>query len=270
MAIIEILEARETGKSAERVFMATEYASNSDARAAVLASVPTSHNGFGRVDDECDVREVAASAFTVTCVYRSDDTQPKPVDSFTVSVDISGQSTRITQAYKHVGHYAAAGKTPRNFRGAINVTSDGVDGTDVIVPAINYTVHYVFDSNDIDDDYVREVAEIVGCQNKRRFRTWEPGELLLTRVSGQQRPRDEGKTDVSFGFAASRNKKNLKIDGADGVITVPAKRGWDYLWTYREERTVDYGGGKKYTHVTPVSAHVEQVYKDADFDDLRI
>ena len=49
-----------------------------------------------------------------------------------------------------------------------------------------------------------------------------------------------------------------------GNIVIPEKKGWHYLWTYKEERELGEAPFK-YTATVPVSAHVERVYKQKDF-----
>ena len=71
------------------------------------------------------------------------------------------------------------------------------------------------------------------------------------------------KWEGNFRFAASANAVDLVV----GSITGIAKKGWEYLWVrYREEEdTVAHA-----LVMTPVAVYVEQVYLEADLNDLGI
>lgn len=261
--------ARELGgTSAKREYYITGAGGEQDARLALLAyapsSLPSGVLSLERVDNDCTVEEMPWDGlFMGTANYKTSESQPTKPNTFTISVEVAGQSSRLTQAYKHIGEYAPSGKTARKFKGAIGVTSDGaIEGAEVIVPAISYVVNLTVPSSQVDDDYVRGVATIVGSQNKKAFHGYKAGELLLTRVSGSQR--GDGNTDLSFSFSVSLNETSLVITGNDGDITIPNKRGWDYLWVFYDDRTIT-DGSLKYTARVPISAHLEQVYKDGDF-----
>jgi hypothetical protein len=239
------------------------------AKAELLASIPATLGGtFARQNKECSVDEVKPGVYEGRGVWRTPEGGgERPINSFTISFDISGQTVRVTQALTHRGDYAADGKNARTFKGAINVTKDGIQGTEIIVPYATLTINYTLAKATITDAYFRTLGDLVGCQNDAPFKGFAAGELLLTRVSGNVN--SNGDFDISFGFAISRNKINLVVDSADGPITIPEKRGWDFLWTFSEQRTQTVGD-MTYTSLVPVSAHLEQVYWDNDMTLLGI
>lgn len=277
MAVAELYgKRRKSGTQIEREFKVSGPTEDDAARAELLASgdVPAALGDFVRVDKECGVEELATGLWLGTAIWKIPDEgeQEEPaINSFTVSIDISGQSQRITQAVTHVADYAPTGKTPRTFYGAIGVTPDGIEGCDILIPQMQFVANYKIDAVLITDTYIREtVPSIVGTMNAGAFLGYAAGELLLTRVSGTKRYDAEEEIwvwDLSFGFSVSRNATAIEIVGADGTITVAEKLGWDYLWIYYEDRTVT-NAGMTYTAKVPVSAHVEQVYWDADYSVL--
>jgi hypothetical protein len=272
---------RKTGKQIEREFKVSGYTDDDAARAALLASseLPATIGDYKRQDADCGVEEMGPGLWLGTGVWRIPDGGGGPeepaINSFTVSVDISGQSQKITQALTHVADYAPAGKVARLFYGAIGVTPEGIEGADILVPQMSFTLNYKADASLITDEYIRDtIPAVVGCQNDDEFLGYDAGELLLTRVSGTKRYDSEDELwvwELSFGFSVSRNAEDLTIESVDGPIVIEDKRGWDYVWVRYEERTVERTVGSdtiKYTARVPVSAHVEQVYYDTDYDQL--
>ena len=60
------------------------------------------------------------------------------------SFDTGGGTQHISQSISNVGKYAAAGFSAPDFFGAIGVTDDRVEGTDITVPVFNFTeTHYI-------------------------------------------------------------------------------------------------------------------------------
>jgi hypothetical protein len=281
---------RATSRAAERTYYIKGAADENSAREALLTDgeVPTlldvgANIVLPRIDAECGVEELEAGRYLGTAVYRSPDTvifqQP---NSFSISFDISGQSTRVTHSKATVAAYGPADNsaTPKDFRGAINVQQDGtIDGTDIIVPFLTYAVTYTFLNSDITSAYVNTLAAIVGTVNNAAFHGYAAGELLLTRVSGQKRTDGSGNWDITFGFSVSRNKTTIVIGEQrteGGAITVPgdaiiitSKRGWDFLWVRYEEKQVGSAAAANW-HKVPVSAYVEQMYEYTSYAALNI
>ncbi len=62
-----------------------------------------------------------------------------------VSFNTTGASTHLNQSLFTRGTYAAPGKIPPNYRGAIGVSDSGVAGVDVTVPAFEFSVRKKFE-----------------------------------------------------------------------------------------------------------------------------
>lgn len=262
-----------SGLTGERIYT-IRHTDDEDVALAEMLAVAPATKGSRFLDSEAShVEEIAASVFVGVAVYTSNEFDVQTADSFHLSFDISGIPTRVTQAKKHIGEYAAEGFSARKFRGAINVTDAGVEGTEILVPYFSYQVNYTFEAASITQDYVLTLAQIVGTVNNTTFHGFVAGELLLARVSGQKRP--DGKWDVSFGFAVSRNATNVMIGDNNGAIVpgetivVPEKKGWDFLWVYYFDDTIDVSG-EKYTVKVPASAHLERVYTFTNYGLLNI
>jgi len=97
--------------------------------------------------------------------------------------------------------------------------------------------------------------------NNAPFKGCAAGECLFLGASGSKR--GDGDWEIGFKFAASPNKTNLTV----GDITVPAKKGWEYLWVRYEDKE---DANAKILVKRPLSAHVEKVYHDGDLSQLGI
>lgn len=62
----------------------------------------------------------------------------------TFSFDTGGGAQHITQSLANVARYAPPGQTAPNFKGAIGVTADSVEGVDITVPVYHFAeTHYL-------------------------------------------------------------------------------------------------------------------------------
>lgn len=174
----------------------------------------------------------------------------------TFSFDTSGGTQHITQAVSHVASYAAAGKTPADFHGAIGVTKDSVEGVDITVPIYAFSeTHYLANSL-VTSAYKGQLFTLTGKTNNAAFKGCAAGECLFLGASGSQRGGD--KWEINFRFAASPNKASFQVGG----ITVAAKKGWDYMWV-RYEETEDAAAFALVKR--PVDVHVDKVYEEGNF-----
>jgi len=197
----------------------------------------------------------------VTVEYLApEEIEPETGES-SYSFDTTGGTQHITQSVSTRGKYAPSGKTPPDFKGAIGVTHNSVEGVDITIPVFSFTeTHYLPDSV-VTDTYKGRLFRLTGKTNNSNFRGCAPGECLFLGASGSRRGEDDW--EVTFRFAASPNKTNIQI----GDITVAEKKGWDYLWVrYADEADTDACELVK----RPSAAYVEQVYEEGDFSDLEI
>lgn len=175
--------------------------------------------------------------------------------------DTGGGTAKVSLSYETLGVYAAPGYIAPDFQGAINVTDDKVEGTEVPSPKYEFTETKRFDDSFVTWDYRRKLFLLTGCYNIATFRNMEPGECMFMGASGSKR--GDEKWSITFRFAGSPNVTDLQV----GPITGISKRGWDYLWF----RFVDVH--EPYAHAVPkrpVAAYVERVSLPGNFDDLAL
>ena len=177
------------------------------------------------------------------------------------SFDTGGGTQHITQSIANVGKYSAAGFSAPDFFGAIGVTDDRVEGTDITVPIFNFTeTHYIQDIL-VTPAYKLALFNLTGKVNGTGFKGFAKGEVLFLGASGAKRGLEDW--EITFRFAASPNVASLSLGGITGV----AKEGWHYLWVrfIDDEDTTAKALIKR-----PVAAYVEQVYAYGDFSGLGI
>lgn len=180
--------------------------------------------------------------------------------------DTTGGSQHITQSLQTLNRYPAAAP---DFKGAVGVSRDSVDGTDITVPVFSFAVTKVEPVEDVPANYVQTLYNLTGRTNSASYiltvdnvsMTFEPAELLFLGASGNKRIREHW--EFNYRFAASPNVSDITLGGITGIT----KRGWDYLWVrYADHEDTDSASIVK----RPAAVYVERVYESGDFSTLRI
>ena len=170
-------------------------------------------------------------------------------------------STEIRRvAIEHIADYAPPGATAQSNNGAINVSTgkngQEVEGVEVGLPALSFSITRHFPPGTIDCNYVAVLYALSQHTNTKKWRCFEPGELLFEQAEFESG--DLQKDTATFHFRASPNVQNLTVAGG---ITIAEKKGWHYVW-YSFEKQVD--AAAKRLVQTPSAAHVERVYFEGD------
>lgn len=250
-----------------REWIIRDATTEAEAKTAVLAVAPATVDGVPRIDAETTVEELPDSVFESgggsiwlgTVFYGHPGFEFGEPESFEITFDIATESVHITHSKETVASY---GTNPPDFKGAINVQSDGtIEGCDIGVAHLGYEVVKVFEESFVDQAYVLTLASIVGTVNVATFHGFPAGELMLVRVYGRKRP--DRNWSIAFGMFQSPNATNIPV----GDITVTAKNGWDYLWV-RYAFASD--SGSQTLVKIPVAAYVERVFDYTDYDDIGI
>lgn len=177
------------------------------------------------------------------------------------SFDTGGGAQHITQSLANVARYAPAGQTAPNFKGAIGVTADSVEGVDITVPIYHFAeTHYLADAA-VTPAYKLTLFTLTGKVNNAAFKGFAAGECLFLGAAGTKR--GQGDWEIGYRFAASPNVTGMTVGDISGID----KKGWEYLWVrYADaEDAVAKALVKK-----PMAAYVEQVYPYGDLSALGI
>jgi hypothetical protein len=177
------------------------------------------------------------------------------------SFDTGGGTQHITQSLQTVASHAPPGKTAPDFKGAIGVTDDSVEGVDITVPVYTFSETHFLPDALVTPAYKATLFALTGRVNNAPWKGFALGEVLFLGAAGSKR--GLGPWEISYRFAASPNVTGLTV----GEITGVAKKGWEYLWVrYADaEDTVAKALVKK-----PIAAYVERVYEYGDFSLLGI
>jgi hypothetical protein len=212
----------------------------------VLDYCPADYDGM--VPGACHVEAINATMYEVAITYGA-PSRAEP-NTPTWSFDTTGGTRKVTQAVVHLGDYAAPGQVAPNFGGAIGVTPDGnVEGVEVPSPSGKYSEHWVLRRYFVTDAYLRMLAGMTGTVNAVPFRGSAPGEVMF--MGARAAMRDKDWVEIDYEFSLSPNAFNVQV----GDITIPFKRGWDYVWTrYVDDEDTTAKVGIK----TAASAHLDQ------------
>jgi len=228
------------------------------ALAELKSTAPTEHRGLPRKN--CSIAETERSDTWIgTADY--DNSAPAETGESTFSFDTTGGSQHITQSLATISRTPPAGGTAPDFKGAIGVTRDSVEGVDVTVPAYKFSETHYLDNAVVTAAYKAKLLRLTGRVNNAAFKGLAAGECLFLGAGGSRR--DGGDWEITFNFAGSPNRTAIAV----GDITVPAKKGWEYLWVRYED--VEDTAAKRIVK-RPIAAYVEKVYEEDTFSDLGI
>ena len=130
------------------------------------------------------------------------------------SFDTGGGTQHVTQSRSTISRTAASGTAP-DFKGAINVSKDSVNGVDITVPVYNFAETHYIDDNDVTQVYKVTLFNLTGKMNSGAFRGFAAGEVLFLGASGARR--GFGDWEITFRFAGSPNVSNLTIGDITGI-----------------------------------------------------
>jgi len=230
----------------------------------LLATAPTLYNYLQRDTAACRVEWHAigtggdVQVFLGYAEYRRK--ARKETGDTTTQFEVGGATEHITQSISTISKTPVSGTAP-DHKGAIGVDEKGnIAGVDIVAPQLRFSKTYYIAAAAVTDAYIRTLAGLAAHVNDATFMGFAAGEVLFIGARGSQRGEEDW--EITFDFAASPNKTNISIGG---VITVPAKKGWEYLWVQYE--TIEDPTAKKLTR-RPIAAYVEKVYDTGDFGAL--
>jgi len=185
------------------------------------------------------------------------------VGEYRITASTLGGTAHISTSIATMASYKAlanANAIP-NYKNAINVTRDGAQGTDIVVPQLKVTIHYRQPRTVLTDAYFRLLEEMTGTVNIADFKGRPAGEVLFLGINGSQGTKSD--PTIEYEFLRLPNVQNQDIGDIVGV----AKRGHDFLWVQFEE---SYDSAAKIMKKIPKFVFVEQVYPYSDFAALGI
>jgi hypothetical protein len=197
-----------------------------------------------------------------------------------LSFDTTGATERVYQAWTDSPNATAyqsaytldgqGGLSPDHWdtHGALNVNENSVQGADITVPAFQFSEtwsipsEYLFGRTPSSSQtpYIKTLYDMTGTVNLRKWRIFEPGELLFMGARGDVQP-GAAMVVVTFQFSARANRSNFTV----GNIQVASKAGWDLLW-------VEYAAKEEQSKLLrfPKLVFVDRLYERKDFSLLQL
>lgn len=216
-------------------------------------------------------------------------------DQQSFSFDIGAGTSHITQSVKTRGIFSPKKRKAPDYHGAIGVTDDGVQGTDIIVPTFSFTVSRQLPDEFVSINYVKILATTVGKINFSPFQRFSRAECLFAGVAGTRL--GSQLWDVTFKFLVALSKFDFSLGSGSTIIEHISKPGWDYLWVRYEKGVEETTSGtkpkpkpppadggeappnvgddetaddkkRKSLKDIPIGVYIEQVYEEAEFSRL--
>jgi len=249
---------------AERLYWVSGTDNEVVARTAIEAFAPTVYDVYGdasiilwRQAVSCEPSGNSTDLWDVTVQYGIE----RPTDESQFNFEISVTSQRIFQSLA-TRRYAPIGEIAPDYKGAIGVTADSVEGCELSVPSYSFSeVHYV-PNVIVSSGYKVTLGKLVGKTNNAPFKGWDTGEVLMVGASGTARPA-RGDWEIAYKFSARENVTNQSIGDITGIDI----GGWEYVWVrYEDKEDQDAAALVR----RPLAVYVEKVYRSGDFSALGI
>jgi hypothetical protein len=233
-----------------------------DALNALIAAAPLTQTTDGTLLSHrtASLEPVGHTVWKGTMSYQKRSKERPELQTYESSYqfETGGESKRITHSLQTVQTVRPSG-TPANFKNAIGVNGDQVEGCDIIVPTFTFSETHVLPPSLVTGGYKLALFRCTGKVNQHSFRGFAAGEVLFLGASGSKRGDEDW--EISYRFAASENVAGLAI----GDITGINKKGWEYLWLFFEEAT-----DESLTIMKPIQCNIEKVYEVHNFANLMI
>jgi hypothetical protein len=146
----------------------------------------------------------------------------KNVGEWTFRFDTTGGTINIKASKETVAVFPPGDKD--RYGGLIGVNKDDVDGADVVIPALKWTIDYKHPQGVVDIGYSKLLAEQTGKVNSDVFLQSFPGEVLFLGGSGGDGTTSEMTVSLQFAFSPNLSGKIV------GAITDIEQQGWHVPW----------------------------------------
>lgn len=220
------------------------------------------------IRQKINVKHQGAGLYLASVDYGPEDDPksekaPEPLEN-KFSFDTTGGKHKISLAEKEISRQWAHSMSlqPPDLKGAINYDGKKVQGVDITVPNLEFSITVFYKPSAITIPFVQEIGRKTGRFNSDAWLGFAAGEVLFLGGSGDVpiptlRGQKIKPVPITYKFAGSENRTDIIVGSNPAQIS---KRGWDYMWV-RYERLEDSG----LDYPVPVHAYVDQVYPELAF-----
>jgi hypothetical protein len=270
ITVTERFESRstQTGENAAVDLAYTVAGTDDDqaARAALESASPTSYPSTSGTLRRMYVtlEPLGPALWKGTAKYVSDLKAPQVGDNVQ-SFDTTGGTQLVRISKETVSKTGRFGDSAPDNHKMIEANEKHVAGTNIVVPVYTFQESHRLAVSTVTDAYRGLLFSLTGTVNKSAFRGCDVGECLFLGAGGSRRGANPF-WEINFKFAASPNKENIKI----GDITVPKKKGWEYLWVRTRPFINQEGTSRASIWHQPWFAYVEKVYDEGEWSGMGI
>ena len=241
---------------AQLVYLISGTSSEAAALAELQDTAPDPHEGLARKGCSVEPYGEVAGMWEGTATYAAPEEVQQEVGESTYRFSTGGGSQHIT-ASRGTTKYPAA--TAPDYKNAIGVTKDGVEGVDILVPKFEWSETHTIAAASVTTAYITIIRKLTGKTNNAAWQGYAAGEVLFLGAEGSKR--GDGDWDITFNFAAGENVTGITVGGITGID----KKAWEYIWI----RFKDVEDTAKKMIVKQAEAvYVEKVYEEGDLSTL--
>jgi len=239
------------------IYLIDGETTEANALSRLEGEAPLTHEGLVRQNCEIAPYDEVNGMWEGTATYAEAEVVKKEIGESTFRFSTGGGSRHITTSRGTVA-YAASGTAP-DYKSAIGVTKDGVEGVDIVVPKFEWSETHPIAAADVTSAYIQILKDLTGKLNNATWNGYAAGEVLFLGAEGSKRA--DGDWDITFNFAAGENVTGKTVGGIAGV----AIKAWDYVWI--RFKTVEDTTAKKMVKQAD-AVYVETVYESGDLSTL--
>lgn len=207
--------------------------------------------------------------FNCSAVYSPKGNEREDRKKPTVTISTSAHSEHITHGNDLTTVYTRDGAPEINYHGAINVSTDGVEGCDILAPTWTHTISLDLPASAVTTTFLNDIYSKTGRVNKDPIWFFGKHELLFTGMIAnsywQENPLTEDLEQwysLTFTF---QGMPSVRM-GISGFGTVE-KKGWDYFWVSSDVTEISLNNdGVKIPLKIPRQINVEEVYPETSFE----
>lgn len=272
MAIVnEKPKSRKLGpRSHERQFTIVNATSEQDALTSLISYVGLTYGGLVLDENGVSVDEVYPGIFDGSVKFippeekeRKDEQEQaqQPGDPPEYSFDISGGTFRLTHAIA-TRSYVPPGGTAVDFKNAIGVTKEGVEGCDIPVCEYKWEEKHMIRTSQLTQAYIDGLERLYGRLNNATFRGKPEKHVRFMGATGSCTATSK-KVPITFRFESGKHLKDHTIGDITGIEKLP----FEYLWVSFDN---EHDNVAQKVRKTALQVDVNTVHQYGDFAALGI